>query len=111
MDPSVKTILEFMIIPFTALVTWLFARRKNEADVRKIRAETSGQEIKNVESIVQFWQKMADDLTVEMVELKKEIISFATENKSLRKQLNDCVKKNESMDDKVRELERKLTGQ
>lgn len=50
----------------TAGITWIFARKKNAADVESV-------ELDNVEKAVAIWRSLATDLRAEISSLKAEV--------------------------------------
>lgn len=84
---------EEIIIPSTtgalgAFVTWIFGRKKENAEIQ-------GSEIQNVTQAIAIWKDMATELKIEVAELKQkvdelsnEVHNLRAENLSLRNQLN-----------------------
>ena len=70
---------------FSALVTWFFTRRKNNAEAKK-------SELDNVENAIAIWREMAQQLAVELSSLRKENMILAQEVKKLRLSNNKIVK-------------------
>lgn len=76
---------------FTALTTWWFSRKKQNADVKIT-------ELDNVEKAIAIWRTMAeglvakfDDLSQKYDELSKEVEALRRENKSLKASLNKAI--------------------
>lgn len=65
----------------TALVTWIFARRKNNADARKVEAEAKQGELDVIEDAIKIWREIAEDL-------KKEVKRLSDDNKQLKSEVH-----------------------
>lgn len=77
------TIAPFLCSVLASIITVVLYRRKNEADLRKAKAEAYQLEIKNVEAILDFWQRLTGDLTSKVEDLMNEISKLRNENKTL----------------------------
>lgn len=66
----------------TSIVTWLFARKRNNA-------ETDTVELDNVQKAVAIWRESATDLKEECTKLREEIAKLREENYNLKITLND----------------------
>lgn len=70
----------------SSLVTWIFTRRKQNAEV-------ASNELENVEKAVAIWRQIASDLEgkftalqSEVLELRKQVIKVEVENEKLKSQ-------------------------
>lgn len=61
----------------SAAITWLFARRRNAADARKVEAEAKVSELDVIEDAIKIWREIAEDL-------KKEVQRLSDDNKALK---------------------------
>ena len=68
-------------------VGYILARKKNEADLRKLKVETDFLEINNFKSAVIFWKEQHDELKVELRALKDQVGEFVGENQELKKEI------------------------
>ncbi len=84
MPLSFGTIAAIISPVLSALLAWVITRRKSTAEVRKIEAEAQEVEIGNVESVVKIWQKIAEDLGLQVSKLTAEVSSLRKENYSLK---------------------------
>ena len=79
-------IISVAALPFVGgLIGWILARKKNDAEVSKIKAEVQATEIANVKSMIELYSKIAEDLKVELQEALKEA-------QELRRDLQDAQK-------------------
>jgi len=72
-----------------ALVTWIFTRKKNHAEIVKIEVDT-------VAEVARIWRELSDELQEQLKELKgkyddlhKEVKGLRSENNQLKKQINN----------------------
>lgn len=72
----------------SALVAWIFARRKNAAEARQAEAQADITELDRVEQAIKIWREMAEDL-------KAQVQTLSNENKSLICELKKVRKTNE----------------
>lgn len=84
---ALDDLLPFLIPVLSAGVGWMIGKKKNDAQARKIDAETDMLEIKNVQKVIEFWQETAKDLTAEVTKLRNEVLAFAEENKELKEEI------------------------
>lgn len=85
----IDAVAPFLSSILAALITYILTRRKNSAEVDKVRAETASIEIKNVESVLAFWKKLAEDLTQRVEDLSKEVTCLRNENKNLTTEIKN----------------------
>lgn len=88
------TIASWLAPPFAALLTYVSMRKKSNAEVRKIDAEANALEIINLDKVLTIWKGLSADLSVEVNNLRKEvlmlrleIITFKKENSGLKDEL------------------------
>lgn len=72
----------------SALVAWIFARRKNTAEARQAEAQADITELDRVEQAITIWRKIAEDL-------KAQVQALSDENKRLICELKKVRKTNE----------------
>ena len=77
-------IQDVVIAASTATITWIFSRKKQNAEIKK-------SELDNVEQAIVIWRGLAedlgkkvDDLTIKCEALSTEIEALRTENRSLK---------------------------
>lgn len=101
--------LESLLIPvlltfFTALITWLFARKKNQAETQAIAKTNDSTEIENLIKMVKEWREtatnwkdLADSYQKELIECRKingtKLEELYRELRSLKSQLNKANKR------------------
>lgn len=68
---------------FASALTYVFARNRNRADIRKVNVEVDGAEIENMEKALKIWKLMVDDLSIRISALRKEIEELRIENRTL----------------------------
>lgn len=85
---QLSDIFPFVIPVLSALVGYFAARKKNEAELRKMDVETDSLELKNVHDIVNFWRDMVKDLKIEVNQLRVQVIKFSAENAALKTEIN-----------------------
>lgn len=61
----------------TAVVTWLFAKKKSMAETRLLLAKSQKTELETIEDAVKIWRELAEDL-------KKEVQRLSADNKALK---------------------------
>lgn len=101
---------------FSAGITWLIARKKNDAETRKTNAETEHLDLENIEKHYELYRKLLDDFSTQVTQLRLEISELHDQNAQLKKQVVEFVKENsalkieiELLTRKVNELERLLS--
>jgi flagellar motility protein MotE (MotC chaperone) len=81
-------ILSTYLIPLicTALgsgLTWLFTRKKHDAETGKVQAETDKVQL----DLIQMWKNIADDLREEVSLLSRQVEQLTRENISLKEEM------------------------
>ena len=76
----------------TALITFILTRRKSNAEIKKIEAETEGQEIDNAESLIALWKQLVGELRQEVKDLTAEVVGLRTENLLLKAEMKKLEK-------------------
>jgi hypothetical protein len=79
----------------SALITWLFARRKNNAEADK-------SELDVVDKAIEIWRTLAQDLN-------KELVTLRQSNADLAKQVNCLTAKVEELTDENAKLSGEIT--
>lgn len=88
----------------TAVITWIFARRKNLAEAR-------GVELENAAKIVRMWRDLSEGMETRF---RTEISDLQMKNCELQKKMEDITRENEMLLNKMHSLEdenRKLQAQ
>lgn len=77
-------------------ITWIVARKKNGVQLRKLDAEASSIEIKNVHSLIGLWKGIVKDLQTEVDQLRTQVNKLSNivteleiENGQLKRDLNE----------------------
>ena len=76
-----KEFITYLIPVATALIGYLFAAKKNNA-------ETNVLELEAVEKAVRIWRELAGDLKKEVEELRKQVNELIEENQTLTEEIN-----------------------
>lgn len=102
-----KEIIETLILTIlTAGLTWMFARKKNIAEINKIEVETEKVEteietasINNLRNLIIIYKEVSEDLKKELQQvhnecmaLRLEVIQLRKENLFLKQQLETLTK-------------------
>ncbi len=66
------------------ILGYLLYKRKHEAEVEKIRAEAKDVEIGNVDSVINLWKKIAEDMSKQVLSLENQVSLLREENRKLR---------------------------
>ena len=83
---------------FTAIVTWFLSRRK-------YKAETTANELDNVEKAAKIWRELSEDLEKR---LKDEIRELREENSSIQERFSTVLLENKALKEQMSSLERQL---
>ena len=67
-------------------IGWLVGKKKKEADLDKIRADTRLAEIERVEKIVNMWKDMVEELRKELMDVKAKCSDLAHQLEATRKE-------------------------
>ena len=89
-----------LIIPTAlgSLLTFLFTRKK-------YKAETTGNEIDNVEKAVKIWRDLSSDIKKQF---ESDIAKLKEENNVIRLKLDSVLKENHSLKEQMESLEKQL---
>lgn len=68
----------------SSLVTWLTARRREMADIRKSDAEAVGEHFETYNKMLEFYKDISDDNSRRLDELQESLRSLRDENERLR---------------------------
>ena len=85
----------------TSLVTWLFARKKNSAEVESL-------ELDNVDKATGIWRELAEDLKTEIDSLRVHQNKMIAENQTLIIKITNLTTQNEQLTKEVKKLETKV---
>jgi len=85
----------------SAVFTFVFTRRKNNAEVKSA-------ELDNIDKALGIYRKIATDLEDEILSLRREMISLKESNTMLSAKLDEAHKENGALKSKLENLERKL---
>lgn len=90
-------------------------RKKHRSDIDKMRAETEGKELDNVEKAIEIWRGLVRQLghnvhalSQECQILRSEVSSLRLENKSLKEEMSALSLENKSLKEEIRNLERTI---
>ncbi|KAF5060794.1 hypothetical protein SDC9_23461 [bioreactor metagenome] len=93
---------EFLLVSlpsaFTAIITWLLSRRK-------YKAETTTNELDNVEKAAKIWRELSEDLEKR---LKDEIRELREENSTIQDRFNTVLQENKALKEQMSSLEKQL---
>lgn len=89
----------------TALVTFIFTRRKYLTDVKKVDAEVDSSEIDNVDKAIRIWRQLSEDIKVR---LTQDIEELRQENLKTREKLNLLTRENHALRHQMTNLEKEL---
>lgn len=81
----------------SALVTWLFARRKNNAEADK-------SELDVVDKAIEIWRTLAQDLNKELVTLRQSNADLATQVNSLTNKVEELTAENAKLSGEITRL-------
>jgi chromosome segregation ATPase len=92
--------LLLIVIPslLTGTTTWLFSRKK-------YKAETTGNELDNVEKAAKIWRELSEDLEKR---LKDEIRELRSENQTIQDRFLRLMEENRSLKEQMLSLENQL---
>lgn len=89
-----NNILQGIITVLAVILTYIFTRKKNAAEVRKMDASATVDEISATEKAVAIWRGLAEELRAEVEdlrqlieELRQEIDELKAQNESLREEM------------------------
>lgn len=82
-----QTFITGLLTVAGSMITYLVARKKNDAELRKIEAETDNTELEAVDKAVKIWRELAAELSRQLKEVKEEIESLRRENILLKADL------------------------
>jgi len=85
-------------------ITWLVARRKNDAHVRKTDAESTLLELRGLRNLISLWRSQAGDLTDEVKRLRTELSRFTVENNELKDKVSTLSLENHELMDEIQKL-------
>jgi len=94
MKLTLSEIAAFVAPVLGGLIGWVIARKKNDAELRKMVVETDGIELKNLHLATKIWKDMVRDLQIEVNQLRVQvqklsgqIFAFSLENSQLKEEV------------------------
>lgn len=90
MDTIINHIVQVLITGGGIVLAYLFGRKKNIAEIRKIEASATVDEISATEKAVSIWRGLAQELRGEVEELRNLI-------GELRKEIDDLKHQNDAL--------------
>lgn len=98
-----------LIAPVLALVVgWLGGKKSEQAKIKKVEAEADSIITVAAEKAVQLWQKLNDQLSGEVTELRGQVIALRNENSSLHEENKQLKVLVGDLRREVEQLKRKL---
>lgn len=89
----------------TALITFIFTRRKYLTEVKKADKEIDSSEIDNVEKAIRIWRQLSEDIKIR---LTQDIEELRQENLKTRDKLNTLTRENHALRHQMTNLEKEL---
>lgn len=106
-----EQIIGFIVAPaVTAFLAWFFTRKKNQAEVETVVQDAQSKELDNIESAIEIWRKIAQDLKLELAEIRQQNKEIQEQNKEIQQQNKELEQQNVSLLDKVTTLEQDYNG-
>lgn len=86
-----------VMVIITASVTYFFTRKKQQAEVEKIEAETTKIEIDAAAATSQLWQEIIAQMRIEVNSLKQVVSELKQENLKLKSEISQLKLENEKL--------------
>lgn len=92
----------------SSFVTWIFTRRKQNAETAQAEAQAENSELANVEKAVAIWREMASDLRGQFQALQTEVLALQKQVTKLEIENERLTAKNQELQSEIDELRKQI---